>query len=217
MVKKIDSDALGDVKNALGLSGSGSPITELTDGVVDQVLEINELVRRGRTLAGTSGIFTPTLRNVHTDAETLTTTINPYAVGTVAAVAPYPAAVPAQFDVWLLGCGMRRVSGGGTLTATLSMTLGTRAQGFGIDDSGTQILVAQPIRLAFFNALSTVVTAFGQQADLYPWKPIGLRIPRFGANLVFSSISSVTVSYDMQLVIGLFPSGLGQDALVLGR
>jgi len=217
MVKKIDSDALGDIKNALGLSGAGSPITELTDGVVDQVLEVNELVRRGRTLAGTGGIFTPTLRNVHTDAETLSTTINPYAVGTTAAVPPYPPIVPAQFDVWLIGAAMRVVSGGGTNTATLSMTLGTAAQGFGIDDSGVQILSSQAIRLAFWNATSSVVTVFGQQPDLYPFANIGLRIPRVGAALIFSTISSITVSFDCQLIIGLFPAGLGQDAKLLGK
>ena len=55
-MKKIDSQALDVLQKALGLSGPGSPITELTDGVVDQVLEVGGVIRRSRTQAGTEGI-----------------------------------------------------------------------------------------------------------------------------------------------------------------
>jgi len=215
MVKRLDSQALGDVNRALGLTGSGSPITELTDGVVDQVLAINEVARRGRVFADTSGLFYPTLRNVHTDAETLTTTINPYEPGTVAAVPPYPAVVPPGFDFWIFGAGIRRVSGGGTLLATLSIDVGTRNAGFGVDDSGTQILASEPIRLAYWTALATVGTVFAvRQSGRGPFASIGIRVPRNVATIQFASVSSLTSSYDCQLICGLFPAALGQDGLV---
>ena len=215
MVKQIDSDALGEVTLALGLSGAGSPITELTDGVVDQTLSVGEIIRRSRTQAGTVGIYTPTMRTVHTDAEVLSVTVNPYNVGATAVVAPYPNPMPRQFEVWLLGASMRIASGSGGINATLSLTNGTRQQGWGVDDSGAQILVSQAIRLAFWNAIGTAGTAFGILAvNRGPHQKIGLRIPRPFSNLVFTASSALTTTLDCQLILGVFPIALGQDVLV---
>lgn len=215
MVKKIDSDALGDVNLSLGLSGAGSRITELADGVVDQVLEIGQLARRGRTQQSTQGLYYPTMRNVHSAADNESTTVDVYDVGTVAVVEPYPNPMPRQFDVWLLGASLRLVSGGGSIGATLSLRVGTRAAGWGIDDSGSQILVSQPIRLIHWNTLITVnSTTFGVKNDRNPHGKVGLRIPRVGSELIFASTSGAAATYDCQLILGVFPAALGQDGLV---
>jgi len=213
-MKKIDSDALGEIGLALGMTGAGSPVTELADGVVDQVLSINEIARRSQTLGVTTGFFSPTLRTVHTDAETQVVQVDPYNIGTVNAVAPYPAVVPRGSDFWLLGASIRRVSGTGTLLATLSLVVGTRAQGFGEDDSGNLILVSQPIRLAYWDGLVTVNTTFAiKNGARGPHARIGYRVPR-NAQINFTSTSTLTSTYDCQLICGLFPTALGQDVLV---
>lgn len=212
MTKLIDSDALGELNRALGLTGAGSQVTELMDGVVDQVMAINDVARRGRTLGPTSGFFTPTMRNVHTAADTEVTTVDPYNVGATGAVAPYPAVMPLQFDVWLIGASVRQVSGSGTLNATLSISQGTRQAGWGLDDSGSQILVSQPIRLAYWNTLVSVQTGFATlQGSNGPHLNRLLRLNRFGCDLIFTTVSSATATFDCQLILGVFPAGLGQD------
>ena len=219
MTKRIDSDALGVLNRSLGLTGAGSQITELADGVVDQVIEVGQLARRGRTLADVQGIFTPTLRNTHTDAESIGNAINPYEVGGALAVAPYPSPVPAQFDLWLIGASVRIASGtaGGMADATLSLTVGTFSQGFGRTDAGALVLVSNQIRLAWWDATVSDGTAFGTLGGGQgAHQRIGLRLPRGGGGsvLTFKSVSTVTVEVDCQLIIGMFPIALGQDVVV---
>ena len=214
MVKKVDSQALGIVNRALGLTGAGAPETEFLDGVIDQTLDVAALIRRGRALADTSGIFAPTMRVTHGGATTDDAEIDPYDVGTTVAVAPYPATVPASQDVWLLGASVRQVSGTGTLSATLSLIIGTRNAGFGIDNAGNLILSAQPIRLAFWDALGSDGTNFGILNQLGTHQRIGIRVPRNVSTLRFRTTSSAVAAFDCQLILGLFPVALGQDGIV---
>jgi len=217
-MKKIDSDALGTITRSLGLSGRGAQITELTDGIVDQALSVNELVRRGRTLAASEGIFTAVMRNEHTDAQVLATTVPPYQPPAGLTRAPYPSPVPKQFDVWLLSATLRQASGGGTLAAVLYIDYAGPQQGWGVTDSGGGIVSAERIPLAFWDALATVSNEFGVLNQLGTQAKIGLRIPRpmnlGDTNLVFVSSSSLTATFDCQLVLGVFPTGLGQDGIV---
>jgi len=220
-MKRVDSDALGDVNRALGLTGAGSPVTELADGVIDQVLEIGQLARRGRTQGAHQGLFTAVLRNEHTDAETLSVSVDPYRVGTVIDFPPYPSLMPVGFDVWLLQASVREHSGGpSTMNATLSIDFSNDQQGWGVTDGGVIVTSSQPHRLALWNALANDGTDFGLlagavQPSVYP----NIRLPRGsrpGAStsvIMFRSTSSVTVSYDCQLLLGVFPSALGQDGL----
>jgi len=215
-MKRIDSDALGVLNRALGLTGAGSGVTELADGVVDQVLTVNEIARRGRTQTDVQGIYTPTFRNEHTDAESITNPVNPYNPGN--RVPPYPRPVPAQFDIFLIGASVRIASGtaSGLSVATLSLTVGTKSQGWGREDDGGLALVAQPMRLAFWDATASDGTAFGiLNGDRGTWQKIALRLPRGGGGsiLTFRSVSSVTVSIDCQLILGVFPASLGQDVI----
>jgi len=217
-MKRIDSQALGILTKSLGLSGSGSQLTELTDGVVDQALSVNELIRRGRTLAGSEGIFTAIMRNVHTDAETLATTVPPYLVPAGNTNAPWPSPIPRGFDVWLLSATVRQATGAGTLLGALYIDYAGPQQGWGVTDSGGGIVSAERIPLAFWDALATVSNEFGVLNQLGTNAQIGMRIPRpmglGDTTLVFVSVSSLTATFDCQLVLGIFPTGLGQDGLL---
>jgi len=218
MTKRIDSDALGVLNRALGLTGSGAQVTELTDGVVDQVLDIVPVVRRGRTQTDVQGLYFPTFRNTHGAANTQTNSIDPYNVGATFDVPPYPENMPAAFDIWLIGASLRVVSGTASLfsLATLSLTVGTLSQGWGRTHTGGLILVSQAQRLAMWDATATAVTAFGILNQLGTHQKIGLRLPRGGggSTLTFDSVSTGIVAVDCQMILGVFPASLGQDARV---
>ncbi len=212
-MKRITSDALGQVNQSLGITGPGADPTELHDGEVFQILDVSASARRGRTMQGTGGIFTGMLRNVHTDAESLSTTIDPYAVGGVAGIAPFPEAVNATFDLWLLSAILRRNSGAGTLTAVLGLNY--PFQGFGIDDSGVAVGGALLYPLCRWDTLiAEDALAIGLLTGSgVPEAKFGIRLPR-GVDISFFSTSSLTVTFTCQMVMGMFPVTLGQDIAV---
>jgi len=215
VTRRIDSDALGTLGKSLGLSGNGSQMTELSDGIVDQVIDVNPSVRRGRTLAEKQGIFYCVIRNVHTDAETIVTPIDPYRVGVDDVVAPYPDRISTRFDLWLLGAMVRRLSGGGTIQANLAIDY-DQNQGWGVDDSGTAIVSTEAFNVAFWNSLATNSDVFALLSGaLQPYIKLGIRLPRAdNTSLIFTSASSLTSTYQCQMIIGMFPAALGQDGLV---
>lgn len=216
-MKTVDSDALGVVTRALGLSGRGAQITELTDGVVDQSLAVNDLVRRGRTQAGTAGMYIGILENVHTDAETLESSIEPYLTPT-GAIPPYPSPMPAGFDIWLMAASVEQKSGAGTLSAALFVNPPDATQGWGIDDSGVAVIGAiPPGPIAFWDSVVTQTREFGLQESGEPWARIGLRLirpPRSNVEVRFSSTSTLTATFRCNILLGVFPIALGQDVLV---
>lgn len=213
MTKRIDSDALGILNKALGLTGSGVPgPTELMDGTVDQVIAVNDLARRGRTQAATTGIYNPAMVNLSTGAETTTTTVNPY-TNTVGIVAPWPAPVPEQFDVWLLGVAANQ-SGGTTWDAALYINPPDAQQGWGVDQSGAAAVSSIQYAVAYFDATATATHTFGVTAGgELPWQPIGIRLPR-GATLIWVVDHADVSTVVAQLTLGLFPIALGQDVVV---
>jgi len=218
VVKRIDSDALGILNKSLGLTGAGSPLTELADGVVDQALVVNEIVRRGRTVAGSAGLYACMMQNVNTDAETITNTVDVYNVP-AGASSIWPVPIPEQFDVWLLGASARRQSGTGTITATFGIQLPARTQGFGIDDSGVAVAQVDPMALISFTGLiSTATIDLNRSASNGPYKRLAIRIPRgTGASvgvLRWSTVSSATSTWNLNMIMGIFPVALGQDGIV---
>ena len=218
-MKKIDSDALGILTKALGLTGAGSPVTELTDGVVDQALDVVPIVRRSRTLAVSEGIYTAIMSNIHTAADTRTEQLDPYRPGAALVIAPFPAVIPPQFDLWLLSCTLRRQSGTGTVVATLAFQPGAHNQAWGTDDAGTAVVQQDMQVLAYFNTLVTSNTTFGFLSGTSPpLVKIGLRLPRgtvaFPPALRFVSAATAIATYNLSINFGLFPVSLGQDGLV---
>ena len=215
MTKRVDSDALGILNKSLGLTGAGSPVTELQDGVVDQVLEVGPIVRRGRTQEPSSGIYTAVMQNVHSAATTITTQVDPYAVG-VGVIPPYPDPLPPQFDLWLLSATVRRQSGAATVQASLHIQYGTRQQGWGVDDSGVAVAVSAPVPIAYWDALVSTQTTFALLNGANgPYAHRGIRIPRApNLTLEFTTVSSATGTFNGELVLGVFPVALGQDGIV---
>jgi len=212
--KKIDSDALGILNKSLGLTGAGSPITELQDGIVDQTLDVGPIARRGRTLQPSGGIFTAVMRNVHAGATSLTSEETPYDILAANALPPWPTPVPAQFDVWLLSASLRRVAGTGTIAATLSIRYEATQQGWGIDDSNAAVALLSITSVAFWDAVvvaGDLVMCFTSGGGGSRW-PINMRLPRKpNTTLVFGSTAGAAATYVCDIILGLFPVALGQD------
>ena len=218
MPKEIDSAALAQVQRALGLAGAGAAVSELNDGSVEQVLDIGPLARRGRTLAGSEGIYVGVLRNNHGAANTIQSHWLPYRVA-AGQVNAYPDRVGSGFDLWLLGASVVQVSGSGTLLAALSAR--NWQVGFAHDETDAAVTAANfSVPLAFWDTLTTLVDEFALSASA-PFKRIGVRIPRVPQDITglatdvrFDSVSSAAAVFDCRMLVGLFPTSLGQDALV---
>lgn len=205
----VDSDALGIVTRALGLTGKGAALTEFLDGQVDQVLSVNDLIRRGRTQVQRGGIYTGTMQTVHTDAETITFTVDPFDV-TTGRIAPYPGPISNRFDLWAISVSVRRLSGGGTLTAQANLAYHADQIGWGIDDSGVAVTSNAGGSVAFWDSIVSQSNAFGLQNGSNPTQFIGQRLFP-GTLLQVSSTSSLTSTYNFIWLLGLFPIALGQD------
>lgn len=217
-MREVRSDALDAIGRALGLSGPVRGTVQFTDGILEQVIDVAPLIRRGRTQAATDGIYTAVLQNVHAAANTQTSTVSPYDVAAADAIAPYPAPMPAGFDIWLISAYLEQDSGSGTLSAALIVNFRDQQQGWGRNQAGAAVVATGTQLLAFWDALATQTREFGILNELGIWKKIGLRLPADSAtDLVFSSTSSAAATFSLHLLLGVFPIGLGQDVLVGGE
>jgi len=215
-MKRVDSQALVFANRALGISGTGpSGPTEFVDGTLDQVIDVASIVRRGRTFAGTSGVFTGLLQTVHAGAGTLGTAVNIYNVAT-GGIAPFPSPIPASFDVWLLSATTRFRSGTGTFEGVLEIDYPASSQGFGVDDSGVAVVGVNASVVAWWDAINLVNTTFGVlNGARGPYAHLGIRLPHHpDTRLVFRSIASALATFDCQVILGVFPVALGQDGIV---
>jgi len=210
-MKKIDSQALDVLNLALDLRGAGSPATELTDGVVDQVLEVGPIIRRSRTQGQTTGLYTANMRNTHAGADSATSTLNPYNAGNTA-LAPYPTPMPRGFDVWLLGAALHQRSGSGTLSGALRLNCPATVMGM----STTAAAQLSESVVAFWDALVAENTTFGIASAIdQPEYRIGVRLPRSpDTQLIFATTSSAVAVFECFLTVGVFPVALGQDVVV---
>jgi len=195
----------------LGLSGEGAQKTEFGDGMVDQVLDVLPGARRGGTLGPTGGLFYGLMQNVHTDAESLTTTVFPFNM-TTGLLAAYPSPVTPLFDLWIIAAGVRMESGGGTYISQLNMDQTTPNQSWGLNDSGIAVAAVSRVCLGLWDRViagpgATVgVTESGDTLI-----KIGLRMtPQ--SSLRFAGTSSLTTTVNCDVLFGLFPAAAGQDA-----
>jgi len=216
-MKKMNSDALGVLNKSLGLTGAGSRITELADGIVDQSIDIVPAVRRGRTLAKSGGIFTATLRNIHAGATQELSQAFPYEVVPADVRAPYPSPMPAQFDIWLLGATVRETVGFSTLSAALLILYPTAQIGWGEDNAGAPLVADALMPVAFWNAIQFVgaINIGVAAGSSKSYHAINLRLPRStNLQLQFRSTSSVATQFHCDMTLGVFPVALGQDGVV---
>lgn len=210
-MKHITSDALQEVNRILGITGAGSQETEFMDGTLDQVLDAGPLIRRGRTLGRSEGLWQAIMQNVHpVGAETIFSVVTPYNQ-TVGVINGYPALVPRGFDIWLLGAEVINISGGGVTTAGLFLNVDGTAQAFGEDDMGAAVVSSPHHTFAYWP--DTVLQTFRVQ-DPVPQR--AMRIPRGvdpGTSLTFSTTATLASTWECSLLLGLFPSALGQDGI----
>lgn len=216
MSQEIKGDALSSVKTALGLGAGGEQSTELQDGVVDQVIDLIPMVRRGRTQAATDGLYTAQMVNVHGAADSKVASQIPYEL-IAGGIEPYPSIMPPQFDVWLMGAMVTRISGTGTVEAILAMRFGTNKMGWAINQDGDAVTPTNPeFVLGLWDALINEGTTFALLAGTNgTYLKIGQRLPRgAGSDLKFRTTASAIATYNCNLILGVFPMSLGQDGIV---
>jgi len=220
-MKVVDSDALGTVNKALGLTGRGAAVTSFEDGEVIQTLNVADLIRRGRTFAPSEGLFRCVLRTIHTGAEEISVGMqiyDPSATVVSTESAPYPSPVPAGFDAWILGASLSRSSGTGTCDGSLLLT--NVGLGWGISSANLAISPNLKIPLAYWDTLEGTTATVSEKYNGISgsWHPLGLRVPRFSVSgtkilVTFECDATAASNWDCQLLVGLFPAGLGQDGV----
>jgi len=108
MTKRITSGAFRFLNEALGLTGNGAQTTDLDDGNVSQVLDINRVTSYGQTIGGAQGLLASNLIMTHAAAGTDTEDMDPYTPGT--RINSFTQVRIADFDMWYLGSGATVVS-----------------------------------------------------------------------------------------------------------
>ena len=214
-MKLVDSQALGMVNKALGLTGTGAATTEFLDSLVDQVFDVAPVVRRGRTPGITQGLFYATMDNVHGAADTLFTDVQPY-TDSIGVSAPFPSPIPDTFDLWLIASSVLQISGTGTLAGLLSVQYGDQFAAFSLDDSGAA--VTPPAFGHILQTWDTLTTIAGQEFGSNALSPDvtkfhKIRLPRSQhTHITFRSTSSAIATFRCALLLALMPVSLGQDA-----
>jgi hypothetical protein len=206
--------ALSGAREALGLDGAGSQVTEFPDGIAEQVVDMSRLIRRGVTYAGSEGLFSANMGNVHAGVGTINLDVDPYAPVGVTLGAGWPAVIPPGMDVWVLSAAMIMTAAVSTTSGVLTINYPVTKLGFATLSSvmGQQVYTS-------IQAVSGEVT-IGTQVSARDiqgayCKFIGVRVPR-GTTLRFSSVATGAVTHYMILHLGLFAAGLGQDGLGAG-
>jgi hypothetical protein len=209
--KAVDSQALVGLNRILGLAGAGSTETFLEDGLLQQTFDIQHVVRRSRTQAGSAGWFYAVFQNTHSGAVGRTSAINPYATTATQALNAWQAPVEAGFDVWLMYATMQRASGGGLNAGMCLLSPAANMQCFGIQNDGSGVEESPDIPVAFWDSVDSVTGEdFGLTESGEMCVDIKKRIRR-GTNVLFNTDSAATAVFRMTAVFGLFPAGMGQD------
>ena len=220
MTRIIDSGALDDIALSLQLAGSDPGEVVFESARLQQTLVANEMARRALTVGNSEGIFLGVMRNVHPlGAETIFSIVTPYEQ-TVGALAPWPVPVPKSLDVWLLSAATFNVAGGGVMSGALFLNYDARTQAFGEDDSGVAVVASTQMGIVHWDTAVAQTFRFGVNGSVagegtYPnIKPIRLqRGFNPGTTITFSSTASAASTWDCNLLLSLFPRGMGQDVI----
>jgi len=209
-VALITGDQLKAVAKIFGLRASQtSAFTDLDTEHVQQVLEISGIVRSSSQIGPVSGWFLGVLQNVHPGAGDLVSTMNPYEPG-AAATQQFPRSVPQGWDIWCHGASMRRSAGAGTLTSGF-LAINGDPQGWGRNNSGVTITDTPEQVVCHWNSIAPDVPtpALTPSGDTYV--PVRMRIPR-NSDFEYRTVAAgASANFDLAIVLGLFPAGIGQD------
>ena len=209
MSQLVDSQALQRVSKTLQLSTPGAQETLFIDERLEQVVDVSPMIRRGLTLAGTEGLYSANVRTTHSGSQgNVSTSIDVYNLGGTARP-PFPASIPDNLDLWLTGFSAENVSGPTFFdTGFLDMLITTEQQAFGTVT--TNIQLGGWVTEKSFAGVALLV---GQQSVGFGmFFGARIRIPR-NAILRFHTRNNGANSpvYQLNLLLGLFPSSLGQD------
>ena len=189
--------------------------TDLDVDNVTQVLSINEIVRRSEAGgAVATGLFIGVLEcDNGAGATNIEATIDPYNPG--AAAGPgYPVSIDERFDVWILEVTGRRSAGTPANFTESLFGIDDPAThlAFGIDDAGS-VITPLPVRsLVRFTDIEELTNTNNVLVDEVGQCRFNVtqRIRR-GSILSYGCIASNAVTTRVQILMGLFPAGLGQD------
>lgn len=215
-MQEVDSAALQRVAKVLQLSTGGAEQTDFQDELLQQVLDVAPIIRRGLTVAGSSGIFTATILNTHIGTDIVTTDVNPYSPGTTFVGNAYPPIVDEDLDVWVLAAQAQNITGqgdfGGGFFGTISDAtgMGWRNEANAIAMEQIRMVWNQEVQFGHLIYLSdnsgvSLMSHFGAQP---------FRVSH-GANtrLRFDTkkIGAGAATFKLFLTLGVFPAGMGQD------
>ena len=229
MTRTMNSQALALMDRILGLSGSsaGEQYTTLDDGNVQQVIDISAIARRSLTPAGSLGLYSIRLRNFHSSsALKIDNPCDPYNFANELTISydtnAWPVPVPRGFDVWLIGASAWSDSTSKLAMMQLNLTLPSGSMA--INQTSTDNSLAQVGNDIAVQQLVRWSTVLGYDvgkvvSDMFTWlDAAGNSYQSFNTRLVqgttlnFISIaSSTTVKATCELLVGIFPEGLGQD------
>lgn len=215
-MKQVDSVALGLVDKALGLAGTGSQVTDLEDGIVNQVLEISVLAARARSQLGPEGAKICILETVHGAANNQVAAVDPYFIGsTPGSIFNWPVPVPLGLDVWLHAISGLEVTGGSNFSSGYVGIVGDQAGdgGWGTNQAGAAV-TAVPMRIPIiawgdigeFGNIQFMENILNGELSILP----GIRIPR-GMTVEFRTTSANVMTMQALLLMSLVPVGLAQS------
>lgn len=200
-MRKIDSAVLQSIARSLRLFGSGSPETEYDDGVLQQVLDVGPLIRRGGALGPTEGLWTAGIVNTHAAADSQSTSVNPYAI--VAPASGFPSPIPEGSDVWIWGFSAN-LNVGVAGSGFLGVNYPTTRAAFGVTSS-------QQVVFMFNGDVLVAGVTFALPVPGYHVDR-AVRVPR-GTTIRWDTTSAAAGQAIGRFIIGVFPAGLGQDGV----
>lgn len=226
----MNSQALVLLDRILGLSGSasGEQYTTLDDGNVQQVIEISDIARRSLTPAATTGLFTARIKNTHEASTNLNTNpVDPYDLADTVTLSyrtnTWPTPVPRGFDVWLIAASVITEGTASRLDwAELDLHTPSTSQAFGVQraDLGTQVQLGNDVAhlgIARWDTVlpDTIITGVTVQRWATTNDEINVSINRRirrGTEINFKTkVNALYIDVTVDLTLGLFPEGLGQD------
>lgn len=215
----IKNPILARIQSLIGSPGAGTP-TVLDDDSVSLTLPIVPAISR-RGLAGLStGMFVGMFECSHVASGELEAgPLDPYAVVStnIVLAGGWPTPVPDGFDVWVLSaCGE---FSGGTASAFTESALTIEEpnvhRAWSINQAGASVSGAIVRTVAWWDNIQAALGLVGPLQNTISGQTImqiGERMRR-GSLLSYHSEATGTVETRAQVLMGLFPAGLGQDGV----
>jgi hypothetical protein len=229
-MRPVDTDVLREVQKALGIRLQGN--AEFDDGVLQQVLDAGPLIRRGGTIFPSDGIYGLTfeLDFDGINPQTQTVVWNPYdSEYTAASTAGltkgdfWPAVMPDNLDAWIIGPVILHSDAANPFQnagdgAWAYLTSSTRNRGIFYPAASIQTTI---IPVAFWNTevafgASTFAFVGSNAATLTQMQGVAYRLRPGDTFRYACKVADAVTDFGIIRIharVGLFPAGLGQDAV----